>query len=441
MRVLLGPSGDLHPGVHGPLFTRPPHDVTYVRSAAIHHLVVPSGVSSDCPYSSYHVGEFVQFGPTPGVVHSSRWPVLQRSSWLVDMDDVGFPLLGGRFGLNPQFQTLMEDDRRAESLLRTRLRIMLAGYAHESCQAVVMRSEWTKAAARQLLALCPASPDNDTLEAKLCVVFPAQPCASMEEVERKWRDDVPRRVVFCGRDFETKNGAVALRTFLRLSMEFPEVEFHYIGDLPVTAVEEYRGSRIALHRLLERAEVLKCFSEAHILFHPSQFESVGLVLLEAAAAGLAVVVGTGLGMEHVREFFDDSRATLVDRGSGAIGIDDEEGRFQAGLRSLLAAPASARDMGLRNFDQSRHGTLSIAERDTRLVALYEAARDARHRALTLADVGVPPGGRVVEAHCDHLAACYARACVNGTLPRARVNVGIRLPRWGREVSGGEAAGR
>lgn len=120
---------------------------------------------------------------------------------------------------------------------------------------------------------------------------------------------------FRGRDFHTKNGALALRVFGRLSREFPDVRFAYVGEILDAVRERYADpiERISTPGVVAPSEARQLLRASHVLFHPSEFEGVGSTLMEALADGLAIVTAKGGGMAHVVEFLDDRGALFVDR--------------------------------------------------------------------------------------------------------------------------------
>jgi hypothetical protein len=81
---------------------------------------------------------------------------------------------------------------------------------------------------------------GDAYLSKIQVLYPTQESCSADAMEAKWRKSGPLTVVFCGRDYESKNGRMALEIFDRLSREFATDRFVYIGNVPQ---EELRRRR------------------------------------------------------------------------------------------------------------------------------------------------------------------------------------------------------
>jgi glycosyltransferase involved in cell wall biosynthesis len=369
--VALGPHIDLHAGVHGALAGCPPPDVRYEVVDTQHVFLFPTPASPRSPHLQAHWGEFVEFPRRDVVAHSARWPVTGHPAWVVDTDDLGIVLLGGRYAMHPRFAEELRGLAAFPDDIRRRADNLLAAYAHPSCRAILCRSRTVAGVTRQWIASLCAGAMAETLLAKLRVLYPAQRPYAEADVRHKWRADAPLRVVFCGRHFESKNGELALRVFGRLSRQFPAVSFVYIGKLPAASRLEHAsvlGARVCYLEEPPRERVLAELKASHILFHPSRFESVGIVFFEAAAAGLAVVTAAGGTMAHVGELFSGDGALLVDR--ERIAAADEGELFEEQLRACLRDPAIARDMAMRNYERSRSGPFSLASRDRALAEAY-----------------------------------------------------------------------
>jgi hypothetical protein len=383
--VILGPESDLHVGVKGALVDAPPEGVTYHVRQARHVFVFPDAAPEHAtPFTALHWGELVEFDGGDAVVHTSRWPVLNCAGWVTDTDDFGYPALAGRCALNPELGRVFRSEWTPEHAhhIRSRFSNMLAAYAHPSCVAVMFRSVAAAEAAARWAAELGEARHRDAFLAKIQIMYPAVPPAPPRRVAEKWDRDSPFQVLFCGRDFQTKNGALALDVFDRLSRRWPKVDFVYVGKVPVEIEARLSepACRIRHHPDLERAAVLDVLGDSHVLFHPSRFESLGMILLEAASRGAAIVTGSGAGMSHTPGLL----------GAGALYVDrdrtpphDEPRLFETALDTLIAAPARARAMGEANYRASVSGPLSSGRRDTILQRTYALAAARRGDRLTL----------------------------------------------------------
>ena len=97
-RVLIGPGLDLHPGIHGALLRDPPEGYVHRVREATHYFYGTSHRGPAQPFSPIrraHAAECISLGEGGVLAHSSRWPVLGRRRWIVELDDLGYPLLFG----------------------------------------------------------------------------------------------------------------------------------------------------------------------------------------------------------------------------------------------------------------------------------------------------------------------------------------------------------
>jgi hypothetical protein len=405
--VILGPKIDLHTGVHNSFYERPPAGFGYSVKSATHVFAIPEGLGSCSPHRTSHYFEGVDFGPGDEIVHSPRWPVLNRSAWVADMDNLGYPVVSGRTALNPEFAAQFGTawSPEFESRIQKRAGLMMAGYAHPSCKAVFFHTQEALKMARNWMEKLDAGEIGQRFIEKCRVLYPAQPPAFLHAVRQKWNDSGPMKIVFCGRDFESKNGSMALRILEMISSR-KNVMVTYIGNLPES--EKHRSNSlvngIRCISNCSRHQVLKILRDSHILFHPSKFESLGIVFLEAAAAGMAIVCAQGGRMPALHEIFDDNGALFVDRGE--IDGTEEENAFRKHLEFLVEHTAIARNMGLANYDRSTKGPLSIKTRDKILHDAYNATAGPTTPPLRVDDVQKLARTRILQMSSEQVQSDF-----------------------------------
>ena len=120
------------------------------------------------------------------------------------------------------------------------------------------------------------------------------------------------RVTFVGR-LEPRKGVLDLAQAIpMIRKQLPSLQFRFIGrDMPSgrgkrSCAEEIRkitrgDSRVEILPAQTTEEVYRKYGEADICCFPSHWESFGLVVLEAMAAGRAVIVTKGSGMAEIVE--------------------------------------------------------------------------------------------------------------------------------------------
>ncbi|MHC4144524.1 MAG: glycosyltransferase family 4 protein [Planctomycetota bacterium] len=393
--VLLGPRIDLHVGVHRAFAKLLSPDFQYSKRDCVHTFVM-ADEQHESPFGSFHWGEFADFGPGQAIAHTARWPVLNRKAWATDTDDFGYPVVCGRHFLSPDFRNAFRGEWSTELQkdILTRVTNMLTAYAHPSCKAIFYRSESTVRDARRWLEELGVGKLGEAYLSKIQVLYPAQESCSADAMEAKWSKSGPITVVFCGRDYESKNGRMALEIFDRLSREFATDRFVYIGNVPQEELRRRRKlpTSVVHHQSLPHKQTLSVLKAAHILFHPSKFEGLGIIFLEAAASGMAVVTATGGAMQRVEELFGTGGAVLVNRDN--IAQSDEASAFETHLRHILRNPGVAKSMAYHNFKLTTVGKLSPERNRRILLKVYEDALERPARTpLTLRQI--PYRGRAL----------------------------------------------
>ena len=392
-RVLLGPKIDLHVGVHNAFARLLGPDFQYQKRDCVHTFVM-ADEQQVSPFGSFHWGEFADFGPGQAVVHAARWPVLKRKAWVTDTDDFVYPVVCGRHFLNPDFRKAFRGEwsTQLQKNILKRATNMLTAYAHPSCKAIFYRSEYTVSNARVWLGKLGLGELGEKYLSKIRVLYPAQESCPADTVKAKWSKSVPLTVVFCGRDYATKNGKMTVEIFGRLSREFATDRFVYIGNIPEEELRRRHKlpASVEYHQSLPHKQVLSILNSAHILFHPSEFEGLGTIFLEAAAHGMAAITATGGAMRHVEELFGTGGAMLVDRDN--VRQSEEASAFEKHLRYLLRNPAAAKSMAYHNFKLATVGKLSPERSRRVLLDVYENALERPARVpLTIEQIPYKDG--------------------------------------------------
>jgi glycosyltransferase involved in cell wall biosynthesis len=424
----IGSSVEFHGGIHGSLLSDPPPGTRY-RVATPEHVFLreQDARGSFRPNRDFAVAEVIDPGPGRALFHSARWPVLNRGSWVVDLDDFGYPVLWGRSAIDPAQRRAFarRGSRLWQRSMLARSARMLAAYTHPSCKAILFLTERGVTEARQLLRTV-ASPAVARAFLERCEVVPgAHRTLDRAEMKRKWRDD-PLTVVFCGRDYHQKNGRVGLAVMTSLARRFPSARFHYIGEAPRDALT--RGfdalPNASVHGPLPRAEALRLVAGSHVLFHPARYESFGMAYAEAMAGGLAIVSSAGSGMGHVGEFLGKEGAVLVRRN----GDDSARDRslFERALGRVMADRDAAAAMAAANYRAATSGVLSVRHRNELLRRIYRRAEAAPAEPLRIDDLSaIEPPARVVRLAARELMEDFE--AFRRAAPRAPASVLLEKP--------------
>ena len=409
--VTLLPKADLHAGAHAALLEDPPSGVRYQVRWGVHvfERVGMQQPSRYWPWRELSALEAVDASRSRGIVHSARWPVIGQRGWIADMDDWGYPCLLGRAAWNPDVRRRFrrETDRTFQRLVRARAARMVRAYAHESCIRLFLWTERAILETAEWLVALDLERDGQAMLRKMRVLHPSQRSLPRTLVARKWAHR-PLRVVFVGRDYEAKNGAVAIDVLTATAARFPEVRFCFVGGVPDAGrlAQLRRMNNVEYHERLPRSCLLATLRDAHVLFHPARHESFGMVFAEAAAAGMAVVASCDGGMSHVREFLDSGNAYLVKRDGLAPTV--ERARFTSALWRVLERPEEASRRAKQLHTRAESGVLSLTHRDDVLRDAYERAAAATGAPLALDAVRVEPLGVLRRLPGERLAGSFDR---------------------------------
>ena len=157
-------------------------------------------------------------------------------------------------------------------------------------------------------------------------------------------------VVFLGRIVEEKGVSDLVRAFATIRARFPAARLSVVGR----GVDSDKVSALALSLGLNEAvdqpgwtdpsEVVNWFTAADVVVAPSWFEAQGLSVMEAQAAG-AAVVATNVG--GIPDVVQDGR-------TGILVEPRDPQALAAAVISLLDDPAGASAIGRRAAEQARH---------------------------------------------------------------------------------------
>lgn len=193
-----------------------------------------------------------------------------------------------------------------------------------------------------------------------------------------------------------------------LVAEFPDLVFVLVGRRGDSEYASRLTRRIAELRLEPsfrcvefEPELVELFATAEVFVHPSHSEGFGLVVLEAMAMGLPVVVTRCGGPEEIVE----------DSVNGVLVPVRSPGELTAAVRKLLAEPMEARAMGRAAAVHARTFSMERTARQT--VAVYRELLATSPARQDLAASRGPVAATVV----DEILALARRATASSSLGR------------------------
>ncbi|MGE7437787.1 glycosyltransferase family 4 protein [Kitasatospora sp. NPDC001175] len=312
------------------------------------------------------------------VVHSSRLPVQTPLPWVVDADSLLTPLQVGRFfALGAAARG--DPPIPGPGAVARRESAMAARYADGRCARILFRTEHARRRFLDHLRDRGHPPETvERLTAKSEVVYPAVPATPAVR-----RTASPVSVLYMGRTAADKGASVAAEVFIRLRAHHQAgVRLVFLGPCPGGLTDRLTAIGTELVPVLPRSPYLDLLGRTDIFLSPTTFESFGMGLVEAAAAGLAIVCSAGPGMEHIGELFTPGDNALFV--SNADPVAQRVAGYTAAVSDLIDNEQLRRRLAMNNRALTGHGKLSLRRRNDRLAAVYAQA----------AALGSDPG-------CDH----------------------------------------
>ena len=150
----------------------------------------------------------------------------------------------------------------------------------------------------------------------------------------------PPTYLYCGRLVASKDVSTLVDAFARVQREIPEARLVIAGSGPLerdlrSSVEQLGLRHVTFRGFVQPDELSEVYRAADVFVLPSRHEPFGVVLMEAMAAGLPVVVSDRVG----------SAPDLVDPSSGIVFPAGNVERLAAAMQLLGADPVARAEMG------------------------------------------------------------------------------------------------
>lgn len=175
------------------------------------------------------------------------------------------------------------------------------------------------------------------------------------------RGDNTFRVLAVGRLQEQKNHTFALRILAQAKSRLSRpLEYHIVGEGPLRAALELQAKDLGLaanivwHGWLPRERLPELYRSCDCLLHPTLYEGMPNVVLEAMAGGLPVIASEVAG----------NRETVIDGKTGFVRILGDAAPFGDALMSLASDPLLRRQLSTaaRSWVESECGWDRATER-------------------------------------------------------------------------------
>lgn len=144
------------------------------------------------------------------------------------------------------------------------------------------------------MSFFPVEPDYNLID--------RTPPRLIQETMAKFKlDPARRRLLVCARLVDVKAIDQAIDAFVAIAYKRPNLDLVIVGNGPLKALLDSRvpstlRERVIFAGFFDKQEIVNSFYRScDVLLHPARYEPWGLVILEAAAAGLAIITTSAVG--------------------------------------------------------------------------------------------------------------------------------------------------
>jgi glycogen(starch) synthase len=170
-----------------------------------------------------------------------------------------------------------------------------------------------------------------------------------------------RRWLYVGGLIERKGVEWLLEAFAKCHAEDPELTLTIVGDGPLEDKLTQRAAELQVDHALtmlgavDPIEATRLMREHDLLVHPSRWETFGVTVIEAVAAGMPVLVTRCGGPEHTLAGIEDAAGQMID-------VEENAESIVAGYQRLRDRFPHGLDLerAQRTLDE-RFGYRSVAE--------------------------------------------------------------------------------
>jgi glycosyltransferase involved in cell wall biosynthesis len=142
-------------------------------------------------------------------------------------------------------------------------------------------------------------------------------------------------ILYAGRLAPEKNIDLAIQSFRKIQQSRPDARMVLVGDGPERARLQAQNGDLHFTGFISGEDLARHYASSDVFLFPSQTDTFGNVVTEAAASGLAVVA---YDRGAAREVLDDGH-------SAALALDDSPEAFMDACARVVAASGSVIAMG------------------------------------------------------------------------------------------------
>jgi len=249
---------------------------------------------------------------------------------------------------------------------------MAAGYGHQADRSGVLKAikrhvntnvfrnaahviPWTSWVKESLLR------DYGVLGARISVIPVGVDIGLWQPKTKASADDAPMRLLFVGGDFERKGGDLLLKAFRELPAGKATLDI-----VTRSPIQGEPGVRVHNNLAPNSPELVELFGASDVFVMPTRADAFGIVAVEAAASGLAVVMTKVGGAGDI----------VVDGETGYLVPSNDIDSLARRLSELVADPQLRRRMGAAARARAE-SHFDVAQNGRKVVDKLLSAADAR----------------------------------------------------------------
>lgn len=368
--IRLGNYYDLHTGYHGPFLE---YQDRYFRFKTTKPRVLCYLLKGNKnifhPVESPFYFEVHKYPAGSKFIQSAFFPVSNQVPWVVDMDNICLPLYGNACfnrGLMRKLYKNYFKNPLYRKIFLARIRL----YSSPFCKGILFHElEGIKIAISAFLEFeIDGTPEVNEFLSKIILAYPV-----MKPLITKIKLHEPRTILFMARDFKNKGGDIALAAFQKLYEHDPHLNLIYCGPIPDKYKKDYADllAVITYYPAVDHEQALFLLKKSDIFILPTQFEALGITLIETKAAGCVPVTYYGKGLEAMQEIIENKKTGILIRKPRYIADTIMEGeRFFKQIKRLLSDDILLVQMKQRALDEIVKGRFSFSNRITLLKNLF-----------------------------------------------------------------------
>lgn len=180
-------------------------------------------------------------------------------------------------------------------------------------------------------------------------------------------------ILYAGRLDGVKNVQLLIKAFQKIASEYPETVLRIAGDGEERTQLERNVQKLGLEDQVEfmgwvdRSLLSKYFSRCQLFVLPSEFETFGIVILEAMASGKPVIASDCMGPRNI----------ITDQEDGLLFPKNDKEKLADAIQFLLSDPDTRQELG-ESAQETVAQSYSFSSIVNNLVRISKEIRSSNH---------------------------------------------------------------